>query len=189
MSGPSVDGARQFLFRRADLEGFDASKLVGGRSKLRPEAARDRRLDRAGSEGFKYAIGRALKREFGEDLVRHYHSYRDDATGTVIQVMTAGNMGVAGTYGFLISAKHRQELAGAGRGFLALGFADRADFLLVPWRDVEPLHASMSSYDTPHGQVWRLWIRADGDGRLDPFGKYSKALGRDELITHPQPRN
>ena len=27
-----VDGARQILFRRADLEGFDPEKLVSGRS-------------------------------------------------------------------------------------------------------------------------------------------------------------
>ena len=51
VSGPSVEGARQFLFRRADLDGVDVSALVSGRSKLRPDLGRARRLDRAGSEG------------------------------------------------------------------------------------------------------------------------------------------
>jgi hypothetical protein len=191
VSGPSVDGARQFLFRRADLERFDASKLVSGRSKLRPEEARARRLAPAmcgipdnatalsedgGSERSNHAIGRALKRKFGEGLVRRYHSYRDVEAGTVIQVMTARNRGTTGTYEFLISTKHRQELAGAGRSFLALGFVDRADFLLVPWRDVEPLFESMSSHETTHGRVWRLWIRAGGDGQLAPFGEHAWSL-------------
>ena len=178
VSGPSVDGARQFLFRRADLEGFDASRLVSGRSKLRPEAARMRLLDRAGSEGFKYAVGRALKREFGDGLVRHYHCYRDEETGTVIQVMTAGNRGTTGKYEFLISAKHRLEVGAAKRGFLALGFADRTDYLLVPWHEVEPLFGTMTSYETPHGRVWRLWIRADTKGRLRPFGQHARRLGQ-----------
>lgn len=176
VSGPSVDGARQFLFRRADLEGFDASRLVSGKSKLQPKVARARRLDRAGSEGFKYAVGKALKRELGTGLVRRYHSYRDPATGTVIQVMTAGNRATTGKYEFLISTKHRQEVTMAERGFLALGFADRTDFLLVPWREVEPLLGSMPSHDTPHGRVWRLWVRADGGGQLAPFGEHARPL-------------
>ena len=176
VSGPSVDGARQFLFRRADLEGFDVSKLVSGRSKLQPKSASKRRLTRAGSEGFKYKVGNALRREFGEDLVRHYHCYRDEATDTVVQVMTASNIGTAGTYGFLISTKHRQELGNAERGFVALSFADRDDFLLVPWAEVEPLFPQMRRQETRNGPYWTLWIRLNGQGRLAPFGEHVRSL-------------
>lgn len=183
VSGPTVDGTRQYLFRRADLEGVDVARLVSGRSKLRPTVAQARRLDRAASEGFKYAIGRALKREFGEGLVRHYHRYQDPATGTVVQVMTASNIGTAGTYGFLISTKHRDELSSAEPGFLALGFADRTDFLLVPWREVEPTLGSLPSHDTRRGRVWRLWIRADAEGRLAPFGGHTRPLRQDGVMT------
>ena len=176
VSGPSVDGARQFLFRRADLQGLDPKRLVSGQSKLQPQVARARRLDRAGSEGFKYAVGKALKREFGEDLVRRYHCYQQAATGTVVQVMTAGNQGTAGAYQFMLSTKHRARLAAAERGFLALGFADREDFLLVPWAEIDPLLASLQSYESPHGRVWRMWIRADVEGRLGPFGEHARCL-------------
>ena len=62
VSGPSVDGARQFLFWRADLAGFDVSKLVSTRSKLRPCEARERRLTHASAEGVKYRVGEALRR-------------------------------------------------------------------------------------------------------------------------------
>jgi hypothetical protein len=176
VSGPSVDGARQFLFRRTDLKGMDPKRVVSGRSKLQPKIARARRLDRAGSEGFKYAVGKALKREFGEDLVRHYHCYQQAVTGTIVQVMTAGNRGTAGTYQFLLSTNHRARLAAADQGFLALGFADREDFLLVPWAEIEPLFVCLQSHDSQHGRVWRLWIRVDTKGRLGPFGEHARPL-------------
>ena len=176
VSGPSVDGARQFLFRRADVQDLDPKRLVSGKSKLQPQVARTRRVDRSGSEGFKYAVGKALKREFGEDLARRYHRYQQAATGTVIQVMTASNVGTAGTYKFLLSIKQRAQLAAAERGFLALSFADREDFLLVPWAEIDPLIASLQSYDGPHGRVWCFLVRADVEGRLAPFGGHARRL-------------
>jgi hypothetical protein len=176
VSGPSVDGARQFLFRRADLQGFDPKRLVSGVSKLQPKVARARRPDRGKSAGFKYAVGKALKREFGKDLVRHYHCYRDEATCTVIQVMTAGNIGVAGTYQFLFTSKHREELGAAIHGYVAFAFADRPDYLLVPWAEVEPLFKTMRLHEARNGLFWRFWIRADGNGLLAPFGKHLRQL-------------
>ena len=176
VSGPSVDGARQFLFRCADLAGFDVSKLVSGRSKLRPDEARQRRLTHAGAEGFKYRVGKALRREFGEDLIRHYHCYRDDASGVVVQVMTSGNGGVHGCYQYLFTEKHRVELGAAVHGYVAFAFADRPDFLLVPWAEIMPLFPTMRRHETSKGPFWRFWIRADGQGRLSPFGEYARSL-------------
>ena len=94
--------------------------------------------------------------------------------------MTARNIGTAGTYQFLVSEKHQEELSAAARGYVAFGFADRADFLLVPWVKIAPLTPTMRRHDTPSRTFWRFWIRADGQGRLSPFGEYGRRLAVEE---------
>ena len=174
--GPSVDGCRQFLFRRADLKGFDAERLVSGQSKLRPKTAQSRAAERLVRNTIDGALDRALQREFGGGLVRRYKEYCDIQTATVVQALIAKNQGTVGTYEFRLSAKHRAELAKATRGFLAISFEDRNDYLLVPWPEVKPMVASMPFYEAPHGRVTCLWLRADASGRLTPFGHHTRQL-------------
>ena len=176
VSGPTVDGGRQYVFRRADLKAVDPERVVSGNSKLRSKATDLPAGERRARPAANGPLERALRRRFGDRLARHYNVFRNDDDGLLIQAMTARNSGTVGKYEFQVSTKQRADLAGVREGFLALAFLDRSDFLLVPWAEVEPLLPSLRSYQAPHGRVWRFNVRGSADGRLAPFGQFAKPL-------------
>lgn len=176
VSGPTVDGGRQYVFRRADLEAVNPERVVSGNSKLRRKAADPPVGERRGRPAADGILERALRRRFGEKLARHYNVFRNDEDGLLVQAMSARNSGTVGNYEFKLSAKQRDDLAGAKEAFLALALLDRSDFLLVPWADVEPLLPSLRSYQTPYGRVWRFNVSGSADGRLAPFGQFARPL-------------
>ena len=176
VSGPTVDGARQALFRRADLERVDPEQLISGRSKLRPKTAADQEAEWKAAAAYDELLDRALRAEFGDGLFRHYNAYRDEAAGVVIQSMSARNSGTLGTYQFLLTGKHRDNMSETQRGFLALGFHDRSDYLLVPREQVAALLPDLPTFETGYSRMWRLTIKVGPSGELSPFGRWTRSL-------------
>ncbi|MCO6415783.1 TniQ family protein [Siccirubricoccus sp. KC 17139] len=153
--------------------GFEA--LLDKRRARAEEAAR-KRLDRAASEALRSLIGAAVCRELGPGMVQRRAVLRDDATGGRVQVMTAGNNGVAGTYLFQVRRTQTQELASAPRAHVALGFADRSDFLLVPWGEFAAHLERLGG--VPESGPRLLVLRAAPDGTLSPFGAWARPVRR-----------
>jgi hypothetical protein len=173
VSGPKVDGARQYLFRRIDIAKIKRADLISGGAR-RPEAA-EKRLHRNTSEGLRGRLAAAACRELGTVFQRKYGRYSDPTTDTLLVSKVGGNYGLLGCYGFLFRKDQVDALWNAATAWVAFAFADREDFLLVPWREVEPLLEAAHT-DTKGRHFWRLKIRASRDGSLSPFGAHVRAL-------------
>lgn len=172
VSGPSVDGARQFLFRRAEALAVSKGALVSGHAKRQPVLAARKRLDRNASEGLRMAIAGAVRRETSAAYVQRRAVMDDRASGTRVQVMTAGNIGVGGTYLFRVRRSQTEPLAAAKQGIVALGFADRQDFLLVPWPEFAAHLEGLGG--VPEDGIRTVVVRAGTGGTLEPFGQHAR---------------
>jgi hypothetical protein len=135
VSGPTVDGARQFLFRREDVTKVDAKPLkrfVRGKVPVPDDDENEALL-------LVRSVGRAAARHLGLDF-RQISNRVVDYTGmTVVQVVTGRRNGFSGAYRFIVSASQIQRLNEARQGYLALGFVGLRWFLLVPWQQTQAI--------------------------------------------------
>jgi hypothetical protein len=162
-SAPHIDGCRQFLFRRASVDAVDPSRLVSGVTKLvarGPDAV----------PGLWKKLLRALRAALGGGLEARFHTLRDGARGIVVQGLLARNAGVLGTYHFVLGGGAAAELSAAREAYVAFAFADRPEFLLVPWAEARDAFTSAGKAVSGDRGGWRLDIRARPDGTLEPFG-------------------
>ena len=92
VSGPSVDGARQYLFRRADAENRSLRPLRDFVQGKTPQPKR--------SEAWALArhVGRAAAGCLGLELRQTKNSFVDSAGTTVVQVVTGRRNGFRGAY-------------------------------------------------------------------------------------------
>lgn len=166
VSGPSVDGARQFLFRRDTVMNTDLRPLrrfVRGQAPGGREDGREiLRLIRG--------IGRAAARILKIELSQRSNRYVDNGEGTVVQVVTGRRRGLAGAWCFVISASQIRRLDAAGQGYLALGFVGREQFLLVPWTEAK------GAIRMRQGGGGDVYVDMDGEGRPSALAAYAQRV-------------
>jgi len=171
VSGPGVDGARQYLFRRADLLGFGKASLVSGSAKRNRHLAKGKRMNQSQSVGLRFGLTADVRRLLGDRFAPRAHSLLGSPGGVVIRIMLAANRGVVGTYRFLLSRDHAACLEGARRAYVVLGFSDQPDFLLVPW---SVFRAHVEALGGPPAKGYLpVVLRAASNGMVTPFGDYA----------------
>jgi len=141
VSGPSVDGARQYLFRRADAENRSLRPLRDFVQGKTPQPKR--------SEAWALArhVGRAAAGFLGLELGQTKNSFVDSAGTTVVQVVTGRRNGFRGAYRFIVLASQIRRLDEAHKGYLALGFVGLSWFLLIPWQQADTVLRRRSTSD------------------------------------------
>jgi len=133
VSGPSVDGGRQLLFRRADVIDVRPASLVSGASKMvsRPSTS----SIRAQGSALAGRIVTAVEPGFGM-VDRKSGRLFEMASGASLMVMVARNEGLLGTYVYVLMTQAKAKMERASDGRIVLGFLDRNEALLLPWSDV-----------------------------------------------------
>lgn len=170
VSGPGVDGARQYLFRRAEALSLPRTALVSGATDRHGVVSARKRFDRRTSTGFRNGLAGAVTRALGLPMRARNAVLQDVEGRVVVRLMVAGNTGVVGTYRFTFHAHYAADLEAAAEAWVALGLAEREDFLLVPWAAFRD-HL-LTGGSLPDSGTRAVVIRAAPDGSVAPFGEH-----------------
>jgi hypothetical protein len=135
VSGPSVDGALMFLFRRSDFANLDSSPLKKFTSGKAPATDKE---GRAVSKLIT-AVGKAAAKILGSRMTRLNNRFVNTSGAIVVQVVTGRRFGFTGAFRFIMAASQIRRLDEVSNGYLALGFVGQTRFLLVPWQKAQPV--------------------------------------------------
>lgn len=130
ISGPGIDDAGTFLFRRSDLEGGILEHARDVRRK--PDLATQREIGRQRVEG---ALA-SVTATWGGCPVRRRNTLTFPETGRVVHAVAGTRVSMAGRFTFHVDPVTHARLMEVADGWLAFVPSEGEHFLLVPFRDI-----------------------------------------------------
>lgn len=162
VSGPSVDGNSQYLFRRSDIEAATVKALRS--------VVAGTKQGRAKRRGFvvDYAktIGSRAADILGWNVTVRLNCY-SGKPGDTFFVLTGRRDGILGSYSFTMSALAARSLDRSERGIVVLALFGQPFFLMIPWQRLAGKFQRLQT-----GQKVSFRIVVDWDGNTGAFEEF-----------------
>jgi hypothetical protein len=130
VSGPGIDDAGTFLFRRSDLADGKLERARDVRQK--PDLATQREI---GRQRVERALA-SITATWGGHLVRRRNTFTFPETGRVVHAVAGTRVSVAGRFTFHVDPVTYSRFMNVTDGWLAFVPSEGEHFLLVPFGDI-----------------------------------------------------